>query len=246
MAQQQREENSVLFSLKELRRMEDDRIRKEDDEQRAQREAEQQAREAAERRATEEAERLVREKEENARKAEEEVRAREREHHLRLAEAERRARVEGEMQLQAERMRLEVHARKVSSPVKGIAIAVGIVVVVFGGVIWKLRADASAQLEAQQAERIRVEQESAKREAEQLRKYQALFAERQKALAAAQSEEERQRIQKQIEDDRERERARREKKNARPATNAPTPVKVPPTIRKPRDIDDDPLKGLKL
>lgn len=247
MAQQQREENSVLFSLKELRQLEDDRIRKEDDEVRAREASERQAREDAERQARENAERLARETEERARKLQEDAQARERDEQFRLAESERRARVEGEMRLQQERMHLELQSRKHRSPWKTVAVAVGVVVVIFAGVFWKLAADNRAQVEAQRSERIKFEMEANRRELEQRRKYEALVEERRKALVTARSDEERQRIQRDIEEEREKERSRRARTTPRvspsPAASRPS---APPTIRKPRDIDDDPLKGLKL
>jgi hypothetical protein len=245
MAQQQREENSVLFSLKELRRMEDDRIRKEDDDRRSQEEAAVRARADAERRAIEEAERTRREAEERVRKTEEERLGRDREEQMRLAEAERRARVEGEMRLQHERMRLEVQHRKVSSPVKAILIAVSVVVVIAGGVVYKLWSDQQTELATQRAERIRFEQESAKREAESQKRFEAMVAQKERAMATAKSEEERNRLRVEVEQEREKERARRARAPRATPQTAPRPS-APPTIRRPRDVPDDPLGGLKL
>jgi hypothetical protein len=245
MAQQQREENSVLFSLKELRRMEDDRIRKEDDDRRSLEEAERRAREDAERRAVEEVERARREAEERVRKTEEERLGRDREEQMRLAEAERRARVEGEMRLQHERMRLEVQHRKVSSPLKAILIAVSVVVVIAGGLVYKLWSDHRTELATQRAESIRLAQESAKRESEYQKRYEAMVAQKERAMATAKSEEERNRIRVEMEQEREKERARRARapRQVQPAVPKPS---APPTMRRPRDVPDDPLGGLKL
>ena len=246
MAQQQREENSVLFSLKELRRMEDDRIRQEDDERRAREEAERRAREEAERRAVEDAERSRRDEEERIRKAEEDRLGRDREQQMRLAEAERRARVEGEMQLQHERMRLELQHRKISSPLKAILISVGVVTLIAGGVVWKLWSDQQAELATQRAERIRIEQESARREADFQKRYQAIVAQKEKEMATAKSEEERTRIREEMEAEREKERVRRARAPRTTSPAGPTRPAAAPTIRKPREINDDPLDGLKL
>jgi len=64
-------ENSVLFSLRELRRIEDDRVKKEQETARAKADAERQAREDAERRAREAEEQRVREEQERIRLARE-------------------------------------------------------------------------------------------------------------------------------------------------------------------------------
>lgn len=245
MAQQPREENSVLFSLKELRRMEDDRIRQEQDERVAKAEAERRDREAAERRASEEAERLRREEAERAQRAIDEKASLEREGQLRLAEAERRARVEGEHRLQQERMRLEIQSRKHASPMKAIGIAVGVVVVIAGAVVFKLRSDANEEVQARQAALVKAEQDFARREAESQRKYQALVDQKARELATAKSDEERNRIRREMEDERAKEQARRAR-TPRPVSSPPSRPSAPPTIKKPRDISEDPLDGLKL
>jgi hypothetical protein len=245
MAQQQREENSVLFSLKELRRLEDDRIRQEHDERLAKAEAERQEREASQRRATEEAERLRREEIDRVQRAVDEKENRSREEQMRLAEAERRARIEGEHRLQEERMRLEIQSRKHSSPMKGIAVAVGVMVVLAGGLLFKVRSDNNAELEASRAAALKQEQEFAKREQETQRKYQAMVDQKSRDLATAKSEEERNRIRKEMEDEREKERARRDR-TRRQATTPSNRPSTPPAVKRPREITDDPLDGLKL
>jgi hypothetical protein len=85
-----RRENSVLFSLRELRQLEDERVKAEADARRAQAEAEQRAKAQAEQRAKAQAEQRTRD-EETRRLREEE---------------ERRARVEGELRAR-EQQRLE-------------------------------------------------------------------------------------------------------------------------------------------
>jgi colicin import membrane protein len=246
MAQQQREENSVLFSLKELRRMEDDRIRQEDDDKRAQIEAARREREEAERRAIEEAEQRRRDDEDRVRRSEEERIAKEREGNLRLAEAERRARVEGEMRIQEERMRLEIQSRKASSPLKAIFAAVGVVVVLAGAVVIKLRSDQQAEREANAARLIQMEQEAARKEAENQRRFQALLDQKSRELAAAKSEDERARIRQEMDQASERERARRARTPRPVAAPAARPAGGVPTINRKRDIADDPLQGLDL
>ena len=96
--------NSVLFSLNELRRLEDERVKAEADARRAQAEAERRAKAEAEQRARDEETRRAREEEERRRRAESEREARQREDRLRLEEAERRARVEGELKLREQQL----------------------------------------------------------------------------------------------------------------------------------------------
>ena len=147
-----RRENSVLFSLKELRRIEDDRVRQEQDELAARRESERAAKEAAERAAREAEERRQREEAERIRRAEEEHQARTREDQMRLQEAERRARVEGEMRIHEERMRLEVHAKARSSPVKAVVTVAVILIAVGGGLGYKMYTQHQAEQAVAQAQ----------------------------------------------------------------------------------------------
>src|SRR4051812_37497612 len=187
-------ENSVLFSLKEPRRLEDDRIRQEEAELRAQAEAERKAREDAERRAGEEVERRRREEEDRVRRVEDEQVARTREEQMRLQEAERRARVDAEMRLQEERMRLELQHKKARSPLPAVIGVGAVVVALAGGVIFKLRADAQAEKiveqrkTAEEVDRIRRESD------EKARRLEALIAQKEIDLRTAKTEEERNRL----------------------------------------------------
>ena len=79
-----RAENSVLFSLKELRRIENERVKAEADARKARAEAERRAKAEAEARARDEESRRVREEEERRQRAENEREARLREDRLRL------------------------------------------------------------------------------------------------------------------------------------------------------------------
>src|SRR2546423_15047796 len=92
-------ENSVLFSLKELRRIEDDRIRQEETDARARVEAERKAREDAERKAREDVERRHREEEDRIRPGEPEKGGRERGGQMRVAVGARPPPVRGERAL---------------------------------------------------------------------------------------------------------------------------------------------------
>ena len=87
----ERPESSVLVSLKELRRLEDERVKAEADARRAQAQAEQQAKAEAEQRIRDEETRRAREEEELRRHTESERAARQREDRLRVEAAERRS-----------------------------------------------------------------------------------------------------------------------------------------------------------
>jgi len=248
MAQQQREENSVLFSLKELRRLDDDRQRQEDDERQAKLEAEQRAREEADRRVREEADRRVREEADRVRRAEEERQAREREDQMRLAEAERRARVEGEMRLQEQRMRMEANVQVAhKSPLKLVAGAVAVVVLLGSGVAYKLYSDAEKARVEQLAQRKLLEDAQARAAAENQR-LQAQLAEKERQYKAqlAQMEKERQEARTQADKDRIQARIdnlNRGHKRPGSATSAPNTGSANPGIHV-RDISDDPLGAL--
>lgn len=211
----ERRPNSVLFSLKELRRIEDDRVKQEEEEEKRRREAEQRAKEEAIRRAQEEAERKRREEEERIRQAQEEAERRAREEQLRLQEAERRARVEAEMKLEQSRIAMEIEAaaraKKLPWPLIGTIIGVLVLGVAalayFGYQKSKKEEQMQAQLakERQEAERIRRETEAREKLYQEQRaamdkKIEELTA----GLALAKSDAQREAIRKQIAAERER------------------------------------------
>jgi len=236
-------ENSVLFSLRELRRIEDDRVKKEQEAARAKAEAERQAREDAERRAREAEEQRARAEQDRARMAREADENRQREEQLRLQEAERRARVEGEMRINEERMRLEIQHRKKHSPVKAVLSVAGILVVIGGGIGYKMYSDHEKALAAVREEKARGELEAKKRQAAIEARYAAIekdFADRLKK-ATSQAEIE------QLQKERLQQRLDAQKGGPvrpHPAAKAEEPKKtVVPTFKK-RDIPDDPTLGL--
>jgi hypothetical protein len=157
-----RPESSVLFSLKELRRLEDERVKAEADARRAQVEAERRAKVEAEQRARDEETRRAREEEERRRRAESEREARAREDRLRLEEAERRARVEGELKLREQQLLEELLQRGVQG--RRLGRSVGLVAVgalLFAAAGGGLAAWASRQ---HQAEKQALERELARRD----------------------------------------------------------------------------------
>src|SRR5262245_11481630 len=244
MSSQRPRENSVLFSLRELRRIEDDRVKKEQEAARAKAEAERQARDAADRAAREADEQRVRDEADRARRAQDQLEQRDREENLRLQEAERRARVEGEMRINEERMRLEMQHRKKHSPVKAVLTVTGIVVLIAGGVGYKMYSQHQQELAAARAEKERIEMQARKDRAELEAKLVGIEKSMNDQLARAKTEEERQKIRA----------AAAEAKAAAQGSRAPsrhTPAKADadkkaptiPTFKK-RDIPDDPTLGL--
>ncbi len=130
-----RKPNSVLFSLKELRRIEDDRVQQEEDDVVKQREDEISAKENAERKAREAEEARIQAEEDRVKAEEQEQDRKQREGELRVQEAERRARVEAEMKLEQSRIAMEIDAREKAKklPWGTIGTIIGILVVVVAG-----------------------------------------------------------------------------------------------------------------
>ena len=253
-------DNSVLKSLKELRKQEEERVNKERAEVEAKADAARRAKEEAERRAKEEIERAKRDEEDRIRRAQEEKEAREREERLRLEESERRARIEAETTLQQERMRLEAQAKSAAqvaaqakgTPVKAIVAVVAVVAVIAVGVIFKIKADHQKQLADQQAEQQAERERDKLRLAEQEKRFEQMEGSLRKQIAEAKSDAERAAFQKQLDD---ATRARhaatassrstatgkdRDKKD----TSGSTPAL--PAIHERKKVSDDPLDGLKL
>jgi colicin import membrane protein len=107
----ERRENSVLFSLNELRNIESDRVRSEEEAERQRIEAERRAREDEIRRAKEAEEAKRRAEEERVRRDIEEKERIVRENDLRLKESERRAQIEAAAKLEQARIEAEARAR---------------------------------------------------------------------------------------------------------------------------------------
>ena len=101
MAQPEKRENSVLFSLRELRTIEESRVKEEEDAAQAAEQARIRARLDAERRAKEEEDAKVRATEEAARHEREMADKRLREEQMRIQETEARARAEHQANLAA-------------------------------------------------------------------------------------------------------------------------------------------------
>jgi colicin import membrane protein len=237
-------ENSVLFSLRELRRIEDDRVKKEQDAARAKAEAERQAKEAADRAAREAEEQRVRDEHERARRAREDEEARTREDGLRVQEAERRARVEGEMRINEERMRLEIQHKKKHSPVKAVVGVAGVLLLIGGGVWYKMHSEHQAELAAERAEKTRIEMEAKKAQAMLEAKLVSIEKNMNDQLAKAKTEEERQKIRAAAAEAKNAAQGNRSAAKHVPAkADGETKKVVVPNFKK-RDIPDDPTLGL--
>ena len=244
MLSSERPENSVLFSLKELRRFEDERLKAEAEARRAQAEAERRVKVEAEQRARDEETRRLREEEEQRRRAESEREARQREDRLRLEEAERRARVEGELRLR-EQQRLEERSQRRSGRSAGMAAAAVALLFVAAGV--GLAAWASRQHET---EKKALERDFARRSDEaraaQLdleAKIRALEENAQRVVTDATTAKDQARILGDLKRQKqalEAARARPARRTA-PATQPAAPPKPPFRVPQKPVIDDDPL-----
>jgi hypothetical protein len=245
----ERRENSVLFSLKELRNIEDGRVKKEKEEADARLESDRAAKAAAERAIREAEQRKIRDEEDRVRRIEEEKEGRVREEQMRLQEAERRARVEGEVRLQEERMRLEVHAKtQQRSPMKAILGVTGVLVIVAGGLGYKMYSDHQAELAVQRGKLADAEAAA--------QASQASRVELESRLASIQKEMDSKLAQAQTDAERAQIRAEANQRRAEVAANRPThshgggakndDKTSVPQLRKvgKKDVSDNPLEGL--
>jgi colicin import membrane protein len=168
----ERKENSVLFSLNELRSIEEERQqeavdskrRAEEERIRAKQEAERAAREAAEsrQRAIEEAERAARDASERA----------SREERIRIEETERRARIDAQSQIEQQRLAQEMQIRAIEAqkkrPTGLIAMAVVLVLAVAGLAIFLVKRSNEAEKREQEMALYRAEVDSKTQELQRL------------------------------------------------------------------------------
>lgn len=243
-----RRENSVLVALKELRGIEDDRVKREQDDARARVEAERLAKEVAEKRLREEEESRRSAEEDRLRRIEEEKAAKIREEHLRVEDADRRARVDGEMKLREQKMRLEIQSRVGKSPLKAIA-AVALVLALVGGVIvYKIQAANRQEIaEAQKkAEQDRTAARAAQAELE--KRITAITKDMDDRLKAAKTDAERAQIRAEALQRRnevaEERQAKVRSKTRGGSASTPEAPKTGARIPGKRDINDNILDGL--
>jgi hypothetical protein len=183
----ERRENSVLFSLRELRTIEEDRIRGEEEAEQARIESERQAREAEERRRREAEEAKIRAEQDRIRREQEERERVIREEQLRLQESERRAQIDAAARLEQTRIEAEARARMDAKkfPTGAVIGGVGALVVVAGIVMGILVHNHSEELKAQQAQ---LQREAAEQQAKIKAEADADKARVEKQLAALEGE----------------------------------------------------------
>jgi hypothetical protein len=150
----ERRENSVLFSLRELRTIEEDRIRGEEEAERARIDAERRAREDEERRRREAEEAKIRAEQDRIRHEQSERERIAREEDLRLKESERRAQIDAAARLEQTRIEAEARARMDAKkfPMGAVVGGVAALVVVAGIVMGILVHNHNEELRRQQLE----------------------------------------------------------------------------------------------
>jgi hypothetical protein len=243
------QENSVLTSLKELRRQEEERVKQEKAKAEAKAEAERREKEENERRAKQETEQARLAEEDRKKRAEEDKLAREREESLRVEEAERRARIDAEMKLQHERMRLEVEARatvQAKPAPKGLIIGIVIGVLVIGaGVVAKIKSDhAAAETQARVAAQ-KEKDELLRKQQEQELAFQAQITKLTKQLSEAKSDADREALRQQIAEASSRRATAAAATRSRPSKETASKPEAPQKlIKDKRQVVMDPLDGL--
>jgi len=249
LSKSDRPENSVLFSLKELRRIENERLKAEADARKAQAEAERRSQVEAEERARAEEIRRVREEEERRTRAESERAARDREDRLRVEEAERRARVEGELKLRERQLLEEQRQRHLRGGRLGrsawMAAAAGAALFVAAGGGLAARASQQHQAEKKALERAIEQARAAQLDFDV--KIRALEEKARRDVAAAKTANDRARILGDLQRQKSAIEAARPRPPRRtaPATQ-PTAAPTKPPFRVPQKpvINDDPLGNL--
>ncbi|MBK9031650.1 MAG: hypothetical protein IPL61_10000 [Myxococcales bacterium] len=173
MAQPEKRENSVLFSLRELRTIEESRVKEEESAAVEVEQARIRARLEAERRVKEEEDAKVRAAEEAARHEREMTEMRLREEQMRIQETEARARAEHQAQLEASRLQHEMEIRRVEASKKRptwLVITVGVAVVAAAIAIFvtvqKINAKDKADQDRRAAQAEKEKAEEAKKAAE--------------------------------------------------------------------------------
>jgi colicin import membrane protein len=231
-------ESSVLFSLKELMNIEEDRIKKETSDLEAKARAEREAKEAAALAARESEERRIREEEERRRA--EEMRRREESARLEAIQhgelekarldAEQRARMEAMAAQQRHEQQLATIQHQSGS--KKLKVIVGVIgtVLVLGGIgatiaIKANKEEADRKLAVAAAEKARVEEE-ARQLREDMSKAEAKMSDLMAQLNSAQNDAEREALKRKIEA------VEKERTSIRSRQNAAAPSDKPPPPKK--------------
>lgn len=235
----ERRENSVLFSLRELRNIEDERVKQEEAADRARIEAERKAREDEIRRAKEAEEQKRRDEEERLRREQLERERIEKDAQVRLAESERRAQIEAATALEQARIQAEAHAAAAAKklPVKQIVGGIIGLIIATGGVMGYLIHKHNQELKEQQiaAEKQRQAEIAAlqKKQEEERKALDKQISDLQGSLEKASTEAEKNKIRSEIA----AATARRASTSSKPKTDSPKATKV-------NTSTNDPLGGL--
>ena len=241
----ERRENSVLFSLNELRNIEQDRVRTEEETERQRIEAERRAREEEIRRAKEAEEAKRRAEEERVRRDQDEKERVVRENELRLKESERRAQIEAAAKLEQARIEAEARARIEGKKFPTTQVVLGVVglVVVAGALMGYLVYNHNQELARTQAEMSRQAQEERQKlmaeEAVRQKQLEKQLADLQGQLDKATNDAERAQIRAKM--------AVASASKARPSSRSSEPKEPKSKSSKPAIKDtNDPLGGLGL
>jgi predicted negative regulator of RcsB-dependent stress response len=144
-------------------------------------------------------------------------------------------------------MRLEVQHKARNSPVKAVLIVTAVLVLIGGGVGYRMYSQHESELATQRALLARLEAEKAKAEAEYKSQMLAIQKEMTSKLSAAKSEEERARIRTEAAQASAAAAQRRQRRVATPTKGEKDPTAAPHHgITRPgkREISDSPLEGL--
>lgn len=240
----ERRENSVLFSLNELRNIESDRVRGEEEAERARIEAERRAREDEIRRAKEAEEAKRHAEEERVRREIEEKERIVRENEMRLKESERRAQIEAAAKLEQARIEAEARARIEGKKFPTTQVVAGVIglVVLAGATMGYLVYNHNQELQRAQAEAAqRLEDAQKKAAAERAveeRRLQAQLAELQTQLDKASSDAERAQIRAKM--------LQTQQPKARPAPSHESKTREAKSSKPAIKDTNDPLGGLGL
>ncbi len=238
----ERRENSVLFSLRELRGIEEERVKGEEDAEKARIEAERRAREEEIRRAKE-AEEAKRRAEEDRIRAEQSERERHaREDQLRLQESERRAQIEAAAKLEQHRIEAEARARMdakkfpVGAVVGGVAGLIVVAAIIMGVLVHNHNVELARQQQELQAKADAERKQLAAQAEAEKRQIEGQLAALQSQLDKATNDAERAKIRAQIEATR----APKHVASSKPKSDEP----AKPAAKKIKTDTSDPLGGL--
>jgi hypothetical protein len=174
MAQGEKRENSVLFSLRELRQIEENRVQEEENAVKSAEEARIRAKEDAERRKREEEEAKINAEREHQRSIEESRVAAEREARMRVESAEAAERARNQAALEQQRLQQEMELRRAEVAKKrptwmlavtGIALVAAVGLIFFA--IQRMRASEQAEKDKEIAEKIAVQAKKDSEEAQE-------------------------------------------------------------------------------